>query len=100
MGKRYDKVKFLEENEYLSNSVFGLSSDNAVRLAWDYMNQEVRINERIAQYQYKNNGYDPPHIDIVDDKGVYLVPNMMKQPIQNIMIPRATVGSLQTSSSG
>lgn len=62
------------DNESISNFKFGLGSDDAEKIAVNFMNNEVSTNGELEKYKYELGTSGDARITIIDDKVMYVVP--------------------------
>lgn len=61
-------------NEGIAGYGFGLSSDDAQKVARDFMDAEVNRHPMLAKYRYEYSGVQDARVEIIDDKVMYTVP--------------------------
>jgi hypothetical protein len=67
VGRWYD-------NESISNFTFVLSSEEARKIAIDFMNNQVFTNAELAKYKYEFVISQEARVIVLDDKVMYIVP--------------------------
>lgn len=62
------------ENRSIANYKFGLGTDEAEKVALDYMNRQVSTDIMLKKYKYELLWTGVVQVEIIDDKVMYMIP--------------------------
>lgn len=81
------------ESDSISSYRFGLGSDQARKVAEDFMDGEATRNPQIAKYGYRLAGAGLARVSVIDDKVMYIVPISYESTSEEYLDDKGHCGS-------